>query len=119
MNIDIERIDYKQLPLTKFIQKYPKYTLYSAHKTFWDKDKVNNYLTQKQIRNKLAQQKLNDDLTNTISENDRTLAERFNLSVKEIKQRLNDWFWYSELLKWEIIDWKYIVEHRILLVRNS
>lgn len=117
MNTEIE--DYKKLPLTKFIQKYPKYTLYLAHKTFWDKEKVDNYLTKKQLSAKKAQERLNRELEESKSKNDEILINKFNLSLEEIKTRLNKWFWYSELLQWEIINWKYVVENRILIVRNS
>jgi hypothetical protein len=53
---------------------------------------------KKQRRSKLAQQRLNDDLNNTIIENDRKCIEMFNISKNQLKTLLNT-YTYSEIIK--------------------
>lgn len=141
MDLEIERIDYKELPLTKFIQKYPKYTLYSAHKKFWDKDlQKNNILTEKQVRNKQAQDRLNKELIEEINKKNQEIKEKFYIyeedivnneipkdkvivdkereTIESIIKKLLNCYTYTEILRWKVINWKLVVRDLFRVVRN-
>ncbi len=112
--MDITRIDYFQLSIKDFLDKYPEYTYYSAKKEFWLKEiKRKEFDNEKRdILNKTR--KREDDINirtyKYIEENTELVKQKFWIDEKEIKKLLLQWNRFAEILNWQMINWRLVIQ---------
>lgn len=114
----MEETDYQTMRLIDFTKKYPEYTKFKAIKKFWPKEKrvrkLPDYLLE---RNKKQRDRVYWELHENIQDKESEIMSKFWISIKEIKKLLND-YTYTEILNWEMVNWKLVVRDLFRVVRT-